>query len=119
MYKFRIRFIVVMTSIMLLCLSSSALAIEKNLGAQDPNWVLYPDHFRVKVTGSSGAIAMSVITVIYGNADTGEKTQKTHPVNFPLPNRPISLTFSKQGKTVKQIILDVKYGKVTFEVTHL
>ncbi len=118
MYKFRILFIAVMTSIMLLCLGGSALAIEKNLGAEDPNWVLSLDQIRVKVTGSSSALAMSLITVIYGDADSGEKITNIHPVNFPISGS-ISRTFSKQGKKIKQIIIDVTYGNVNFEVMNL
>jgi hypothetical protein len=117
MYKFSIRSIAVMTSIMLLCLGGSALAFDKTLGADDPNWVLFPNKNQVKVTSSSSALAMSVITIIY--EESGGKTiTETRHINFPRSGS-IILTFSKQGKWVKQMIFNVTYGNVKFEVTYI
>ncbi|MBA3011104.1 MAG: hypothetical protein KKF12_04840 [Proteobacteria bacterium] len=120
MDRFNIRSIAVLTIIILIFLTGSALADERILGANDPNWVLNPNCERVvvKVSSVNIALVMSVITVTYKTIEGGVETTRRHPVNFAGRPFMFDLIFSEPGKLVKQIIFDVTKGTMKFEVSY-
>ena len=119
MNRFNIRSIAVLTIIVLICLTGSALADEKVIGAGDKKWVLTPNCERVivKVSSVNIALVMSVINVTYKTIEGGVETTRRHPINFAGRPFMFDLTFSEPGKLVKQITFDVTKGTMKFKVT--
>jgi len=119
MDRFNIRSIAVLTILVLICLTGSALADERILGADDPKWVLNPNCERVVVQVSSVNIAlvMSVINVTYKTIGGGVETTRRHPFNSAGRPFMFDLTFSEPGKLVKQITFDVTKGTMKCGVT--
>ncbi len=119
MNKFNIRSIAVLSILVLICLTGSALADERTLGADD-SWVLNPNCERVvvKVSSVNLALVKSVINVTYKTIAGGVETTRRHPINFVGRPFTFDLTFSEPGKLVKQITFNVTKGAMKFQVTY-
>lgn len=121
MDNFNIRSIAVLTILMLICLTGSALAEERLLGADDPPWVLNPncETVDVKVSSINLDMVMSLIKVTYKPIEGGVEETSFYPFNFGFRAVTKDFSFSKRGKLVKQITFDVTRGKLKYEVTYL